>query len=348
MRLPIKEYCININSTIKEAMKNIDKNLTSGSLVVDNNMKLMGVITDGDIRRAILKGNSIDGKIKEIYKKNCKVISSLVSKKKAKEIMLKHKIRQLPVIDKENRIENLYFLDDIISYDKKENYVIIMAGGLGTRLRPLTEDIPKPMLHIGDKPMLEQIINNFKEYGFRKFLISVNYKGHIIEDYFGDGESLGVDIDYIKEDEPLGTAGAISLVKEKLRDDFIVINGDILTTIDFDQFLNIHKDKGNYITAGVRKYDMKIPYGVIAEENASIKEIREKPEYSFNIISGIYALSPKILDYIEENKFLNMTDLINDVSKENTCGMYDIKSYWMDIGEMDNYNRANEDIKKFF
>lgn len=348
MRFPIENYCVREHSTIKDTMMNIDKNLTSASLVVDDNMKLLGMITDGDIRRALLKGYDLNSIISEIYFKNFKSVTSLVSKNKARKIMLEYKIRQLPVLNKEGKVVDMYFLDDIISFDEKENYVIIMAGGKGTRLRPLTEDTPKPMLKLGDKPMLEHIIMNFKEYGYKNFLLSINYKGEIIEEYFKDGKKLGVNIDYIREEEPLGTAGAISLVREKLNDDFIVINGDILTGIDFDDLLNQHIKGQNCITPAVREYEMQIPYGVVVEESYKIKAIEEKPEYVFNILSGVYVLSPKTLEYIPQNEFYNMPDLINEMSKKFDCGTYKIQSYWMDVGVHENYNRANEDIYKFF
>ena len=248
MKFPIENYCIGERSTIKEAMTVIGENLTGGALVVNENNKLVGTITDGDIRRAMLKGFSINDSIDSTYFKNFKFVTEQHSKKKAKEYMLSNKIRQVPVIDKDKKLIDLYFLDDILSYDKKDNYVFILAGGLGTRLRPLTETVPKPMLTVGDKPILELIIEQFKEYGFRNFIISINYKGEIIEEYFKDGKKFGVNIEYIRETKKLGTAGSIALVKEKFIKPFIVINGDILTGIDFEKFLNHHIENNFNIT----------------------------------------------------------------------------------------------------
>jgi dTDP-glucose pyrophosphorylase len=349
MRLPLEEYCINENSTIKEAMKNIDKNLTGACLVINENNQLLGVVSDGDIRRAILNNHTINDRIDGIYSRNYKYMSKIESKKKVIEYMLKYKIRQMPILDENKRLEDLYFLDDIISYEPKDNYVFILAGGLGTRLRPLTEKTPKPMLKIGDKPMLQHIIEQFREYGFKNFIISLNYKGEIIEEFFKDGREFDINIEYIRETKKLGTAGSIALADDKLKKPFIVINGDILTGVDFDCFLNYHIDNDFKITAGVRNYEIKVPYGVMVAEGSIIKSIEEKPEYTFHINSGVYAVNPEVIKYIPKDQFYNMTDLITDVTKDNhKSGIYQITEYWTDIGQMEDYKRANEDIKKFF
>jgi dTDP-glucose pyrophosphorylase/glutaredoxin len=349
MRFSIESYCIESDATIKEAMKVIDKNLTGGALVVNENNELVGTITDGDIRRAILRGLNINEGIEGAYFKNFKFVTEQHSKKKAKEYMLKNKIRQVPVIDKNKKLTDLYFLDDIISYDKKENYVFILAGGLGTRLMPLTETVPKPMLKVGDKPILELIIEQFKEYGYINFIISLNYKGEIIEEYFKDGKDFDVNIEYVTETKKLGTAGSIALVKEKFTKPFIVINGDILTGIDFDKFLNHHMKSNFDITVGVRNYEINVPYGVLVTDNMIIESLEEKPTYKFHINGGVYAVNPEVIEYIKENEIYNMTDLIEDtMDDKKKSGIYEITEYWTDIGHIDDYRKANTDIHKFF
>jgi dTDP-glucose pyrophosphorylase/glutaredoxin len=349
MRFSIDNYCIDASSTIKEAMKVIDKNLTGGALVVNENNELVGTITDGDIRRAILRGLSINEGIEGAYFKNFKFVTEQHSKKKAKEYMLKNKIRQVPVIDKDKKLTDLYFLDDIISYDKKENYVFILAGGLGTRLMPLTETVPKPMLTLGDKPILELIIEQFKEYGFRNFIISLNYKGEIIEEYFKDGKDFDVNIEYVTETKKLGTAGSIALVKEKFTKPFMVINGDILTGIDFDKFLNHHISNNFDITVGVRNYEINVPYGVLVTDNMLIESLEEKPTYKFHINGGVYTVNPEVIKHIKEDEVYNMTDLIEDaMGNKQKTGIYEITEYWTDIGHLDDYRKANTDIHKFF
>lgn len=349
MRFSNDTYCIKIGSSIKGAMQCIDKNLTGAALVIDDDKHVKGIITDGVIRRAILKGYNINDSIDGIYYKDFKYVNKFVSKKKAKELMLKYKIRQIPLLDDEGKLEDLYFLDEIISHTKKENYVFILAGGLGTRLRPLTENVPKPMLKVGEKPILQRIIEQFKEYGFRNFIISLNYKGEIIENYFKDGSKLDVNIEYVRETKKLGTAGSIKFAEDKLKEPFIVINGDILTGIDFDAFLDHHLKNEFDITVGARNYEMKVPYGVMVTDNLVIKSLEEKPTYNFYINSGVYALSHNVVKYIPQNEEYNMTDLIEDVIKNNgRPGVYQITEYWSDIGRMEDFKKANEDVKKFF
>lgn len=349
MDFSLEKYCLNKHSSIKEALQVIDKNVTGAAVVLNDNVEIYGIVTDGDIRRALLKGLNLNDEVQEICNTNYKFLESCVSKKKAKEFMLQHKIRQIPIINEEKKLIDIYILDDLLSYDKKDNYVFILAGGLGTRLRPLTENVPKPMLEIGGKPILERIINQFKDYGFFNFLISINYKGEVIEDYFKDGKNFDVNIKYIKETKKLGTAGSIKLAKNTINKPFIVINGDILTSIDFDYFLKYHMDNKFQITVGVRNYEIKVPYGVMVSDNLNIKEIKEKPVYSFNINSGVYAMDPSAIDYIPENEFYNMTDLINDILKhKKNAGIYNISEYWSDIGRMDDFNKANDEVDKIF
>lgn len=349
MKLPIEIYCLNINSTIKQALEVIDKNLTGAALITNDDNQIVGIITDGDIRRALLREHNIKDSIEGIYCKNFKYADCFESKKKIKEFMLNYKIRQIPVLDKEKRLVDLYFIDDMLSYDEKDNYVFIPAGGLGTRLRPLTDTIPKPMVKLQDKPILEHTIEQFREYGFRNFMISLNYRGDIIENYFGDGKRFGVNIEYVKESIKLGTAGSIALGREKLQKSFIVINGDILTGIDFDAFLNHHLKNEFDITVGVRNYEIKVPYGVMVTDDLLIKSVEEKPTYNFYINSGIYAINPEMIKYIPENEYYDMTDLINNlVERKHKSGVYQITEYWNDIGQIEDYRRANEDVKKFF
>lgn len=349
MKFSIDTYCIKNDSTLKDAMRCIDKNLIGGAFVVDENRCVQGIITDGNIRRAILQGRTIEHTIEGVYSKEFKYISNLVSKQKVKELMLQYKIRQVPLLDEGGRLEDIYFLDDILTYDKKDNYVFILAGGMGTRLRPLTENTPKPMLKVGEKPLLQRIIEQFKAYGFYNFIISLNYKGEIIQKYFEDGKKFNVNIEYVKENKKLGTAGSIKLAQSKLTKTFIVINGDILTGIDFDTFLNYHMENKHDITVGTRSYDFKVPYGVVMTEGTKIKSLQEKPTYSFYINSGVYALSEKVIKLIPEYDKYDMTDLIKNVLKNNgKAGVYEIVEYWSDIGQIDDLKKANEDVKKFF
>lgn len=348
MRNAIKEYyLIDSNATIKKAMENIDRNRIGAVFVTNEEKVLLGTITDGDVRRALLKGYKLEDRIENIYNKNFKYITHIYDKKKVKEYMLKYGIRQLPLVDENKKILDLIFFNDIICYDKKENYVFVMAGGLGARLRPLTDKIPKPMLTVGDKPILELIIEQFREYGYTNFIISLNYKGEIIENYFRDGSNFNVNIEYVKENKKLGTAGSISLAKDKLNKPFIVINGDILTGIDFDAFLNYHISNDFDITVGTRNYEVKIPYGVMTTENAIIKSLQEKPIYSYHINGGIYVINPYILKFLPYNEYYNMTDFIeNVITRGYRAGIYNITDYWADIGQIKDYETVSKKFSK--
>lgn len=349
MRHDVSRFCLYDNATIKQALEVIDMNRGCAVIVIDPEKKVKGTITDGDIRRALLKNVSVDSSIRRIYNKKFLSMGHLETKKKAREFMLRNSVRQVPVIDEDGRIQDIYILEELLSYDIKDNYVIIMAGGLGRRLRPLTKNLPKPMLRVGDKPILEDIIDQFKEYGFHKFLISINYLGDKIQEYFKDGKDFGVTIEYIVENIRLGTAGSIALALSKLDKPFIVINGDILTGIDFDSFINYHIQHEFDITVGVRKYEIKVPYGVVRADELSIRDIVEKPTCFFYINSGVYAVSPEVAHIIPRNTEYNMTDFIKDACTQNfSSGIYHVTEYWTDIGQMEDYTRANEDIKKFF
>lgn len=349
MKQQLDRYCLSENSTIKDALKIIDKNLIGAAFVIKTNEKVVGVITDGDIRRAFINGMNLDNKIDEIFNKDFKFVNNVYNKDKTKEFMLKNKIRQLPVLDENNKLIDICLLEDLMKYEEKDNYVFILAGGLGTRLRPLTNDIPKPMLKVGDKPILELIINQFKEFGFKNFIISINYKGEIIEEYFKDGKNFDVNIEYVREKKKLGTAGSIKLAESKFTKPFIVINGDILTGMNFDSFLNYHINNKFDITVGVRNYEMKIPYGVMVTEDLEIRSIEEKPTYNFYINSGIYVLDEKVLKYIPKDESCNMPDVINKIiNQKGKSAVYSITEYWTDIGRVDDYYKANEDVKIYF
>lgn len=329
-------------------MEKIDENLTSAAIVVNDEKRVLGMITDGDIRRALLKGKGLDSSIEELFIKNIKYLDYDAGKKKAKEIMLKYKIRQLPVVDEKRRLKKLYFLDDIISYDEKEEWVVIQAGGLGTRLRPLTENTPKPLLKIGEKPVLEHIIDGFIYFGFRKFIITLNYRGEMIREYFGSGEKYGIKIEYVIEEKPLDTAGSLYFCKNIIdSDDVLMVNGDILTGLDYENFLNFHKEAKSDITIGAREYEMQVPYGVIETDGLIFKSIKEKPKFDFFVNSGVYAFTKEIISLIHYCEKIGMPEVIDRAKNENNKIMvYPIKEYWTDIGRIEDFEKANTEAYK--
>ena len=341
---------VGVDKTIKETIEVIDQYGKGIGIVVDKEGRLLGTVTDGDIRRAILKGISIDEKAEVIMNSNCVFINENYSRIFIDSIFKSKKIFQIPVVDENMKLVDVIFYNDIYSETEgKSNYAIIMAGGLGTRLRPLTEEIPKPMLKVGDRPILETIITQLRDFGYKNILISVNYKSHMIENYFQDGKNFGVNIEYIYEPKKLGTAGAIKLVQKYLDKDFFVVNGDILTKLNFEHFIKYHAENKNHITIASRKYDMQIPYGVLNVNGDRVESLVEKPKIERFVSGGIYCLSPKIIEYIPEDEYYNITTLIEKViDKAENVGSFPITEYWMDIGYIEDYNKANKDYFEIF
>lgn len=336
-------------ASIIQTMKIIDETTLQFAVVIDENKRILGTVTDGDIRRGILKGLSLDASIKEVM--NGFPVFETIGKEVSyyKEFMKKFNIKQLPIVNENKQIHNVLFFDDMIKPVKKKNTVILMAGGLGTRLRPLTNYIPKPMLKVGEKPILESIIENFKAYGFNEFILSVNYKKEKIIDYFQDGSNFDATISYIEEGKRLGTAGALSLLEAKPDYPFIVMNGDLLTKINYEQLLDFHNETNSVATMCVREYEYQIPYGVLKTENHRLLSIEEKPIHKSFVNAGIYVLNTEILEFIPRNEFYDMPDLFKKlihIKKE--VSAFPLREYWLDIGRMDDYEKANYEFSGGF
>ena len=344
-----KECKVLAEKTILEILQVIDRSALQIALVVDENDKLLGTVTDGDIRRALLTGISLEKPVAEIM--NCNP-STVHEKQERYAILMKMQeknLNQLPVVDDKGRVVDLVSLKELTYKARRENPVILMVGGLGTRLRPLTNNCPKPLLKVGNKPILETIIENFIEDGFYKFYFAVNYKSDMIEEYFGDGNRFGVEIKYIHEKKRMGTAGALSLLPEKLKVPAIVMNGDLLTKVNFSQFLDYHEEQKALATMAVREYNYQIPYGVIHFEDSKIIDIEEKPSQSFFVNAGIYILSPEAVDRVNKEEFFDMPDLFNEIIKENkVTAAFPIREYWLDIGKMDDFEKAQGDYREMF
>ena len=345
----IDKILLKPTSTIKEALKALEHGSKKIVLVVDDEKKLLGTLTDGDIRRALLKELSLNDFVESIIFKTPITFKQNYNREEILEVALKQKLYQIPIVDDENRLIDIVEVDELLQPKNKTNTVVLMAGGFGTRLRPLTEHTPKPMLHVGDKPILETIINNFKKHGFTNIIISVSYKASVIENYFKDGKNFGVNIEYIHEDKQMGTAGALSLIKEKLDDTFLVMNGDLLTNINFENMFEYHKQNSSQATMGVREYDFQVPYGVVNIKDNKITSIKEKPIHSFYVSGGIYILEPEVLKFIPQDKFYDMPTLFEEVIENGlNCSSFPISEYWLDIGRIDEFKKANNDYYEVF
>lgn len=331
-------------STIKEALNIIDTGAIKIAIVVDQDDTLLGTITDGDIRRAILKGMSLDDPISEIYFKTPIVVSPTESKERIINLCISKNIYQIPVVDGDGKVIGIEILDDLLKPKMYPNKVVLMVGGLGSRLRPLTNDCPKPMLFIGNKPILHIIVERFASCGFHDIVMCVNYKAYMIKEYFGDGTDFNASIKYIEEEEPLGTAGALALLKNEIDMPFFVMNGDVLTNINFEQLLEFHLENRANITMCVKDYEIQVPYGVVSLKSGRLCALSEKPIYKFFINAGIYVLTPDCLDYIGENQFYDMAMLINTlISCKKRVIPFPIREYWLDIGRIEDYEKATKE-----
>lgn len=337
------------NSTIKEALQIIDSGSMQIALVVNDEDKLIGTLTDGDIRRGLLKGLELNSTIESIVFTTPTIAKISDTKEEILKLALAKKLHQIPIVDENKKILGIQEIEELIKPKEKTNKVVLMVGGLGTRLRPLTETTPKPMLEVGNKPILQTIVEKFAEYGYTNIVMCVNYKSHIIQDYFEDGSKFGVNIEYIFEEQRMGTAGALSLLKNKPTEPFFVMNGDLLTNVNFEHLNNYHISTNSIATMCVREYDFQVPYGVVNIKNSKILSIEEKPTHKFFVSAGIYMLSPEVLDYIPKNKFYDMPTLFEKlISEDKNTVSFPLREYWLDIGRIEEYKKANDEYSEVF
>ncbi len=348
--MPIKwrQVCISPAATIGEAIRTIDESSLQIALVVEGN-QLCGTLTDGDVRRAMLKGFALTDSVSKAMNAHPKSAFLGDSRELLVERMRQHRIRQMPILNSDGELAGLAVADEMLSPPALMNRVVLMAGGLGTRLSPLTDDCPKPMLTIGGCPILETVLLNLSSYGFRNFSIAVNYKAEMVTDYFGDGSRWGVNIEYLRESKPLGTAGALCLLEERPTLPIILMNGDILTKVNFDHLLEFHAAQDSKATMCVRDYEFQVPYGVVKVDGYQILEIQEKPTQKFFVNAGIYVLEPEILDLVPQDEPIDMTDLFDKVMAAKwSHAVFPIREYWVDIGRHSDLNRATLDFETRF
>jgi nucleotidyl transferase len=340
---------LSIDSNIKQAFEVIDKNSMQIALVVDSKDRLVGTITDGDIRRGLLRGLDLNSPIETIVFRRPTVAKQSDTKEYILKLALSNNLHQIPIVDDCGMVVDIKEINELIRPRYKNNKVILMVGGLGTRLRPLTQDIPKPMLKVGDKPILQTIVEKFAEYGYVNIVMCVNYKSQIIQDYFGDGSKFSVNIEYVLEEQRMGTAGALSLLKDKPSEPFFVMNGDLLTNVNFENLNNYHMATNSIGTMCVREYELQVPYGVVNINDGRVISIEEKPTHKFFVSAGIYMLSPEVLNYVPKNEFFDMPALFEKlINLSKNVVSFPIMEYWLDIGRMDEYKRANEEYCRFF
>jgi len=344
-----RKVLIRETAQLIDAIRIIDESALQIALVVDGQDHLLGTITDGDIRRALLEQIPLDGPVGAVMcatpmtARETDDYASVLAMMRSKDIL------QIPLVDDAGRIVGLRSMKDLISAPAQDNEVVLMAGGLGTRLRPLTETCPKPMLTVGGKPILETILENFIEHGFRNFTMCVNYMSDIIKNHFGDGSRWNVRIRYVEEKKRMGTAGALSLLPARPDKPFLVMNGDLLTKTNFRQLLDFHNENDAIATMCVREYEFQVPFGVVRTEGKRLVGIEEKPRHSFFVNAGIYVLNPEALDGIPPDTFYDMPDLYRSLAEQGkTASCFPIREYWLDIGRMDDFQRAETEYDTQF
>ncbi len=346
-----KKLVIRPSDTINHAIRVIDEGGVQIALVADDQGVFQGTVTDGDIRRGILRSLPLDAPVSEVMKTDALVGQQNQAGDEHQGIMETNFVRQLPIVDSGFRLVNLAVDDRLpaVSGRPHENWVVLMAGGPGSRLRPLTDDTPKPLLKVGDKPVLEIIIDNFVAQGFRRFYISVNYKADQIKDYFGDGSKWGAEIRYLEEKERLGTAGALALIEDRPTAPFVVMNGDLMTKVNFQNLLDFHTEQKATATMCVRDYDFQVPFGVVETEHTKIISIEEKPKQRFLVNAGIYVLDPDVFEFVSGGGHQDMTHVFDSLIKAGRdTTVFPIREYWLDIGRLDDFDQANSDFANIF
>lgn len=340
---------IGMDTSVREALEVIDKGGCQIALVVDAEGRLLGTFSDGDARRGMLHGLSLDAKASSAMNPRPTCAKSSDDRRSVLSIMYKAGLRQIPLLDEQGRLVGLELLETLLPVPRRENWVVIMAGGRGTRLQELTQNTPKPMLKVGNRPILETIVLSFADHGFYKFVFAVHYKAEQIKEHFGDGSSLGVSIQYLHEERQMGTAGALCMLPTRPDQPIVVTNADLLTNEDFGALVDDHARSGADATLAIRDYEFQIPYGVVKEFKGQIQAIEEKPIQRYCVNAGMYVLSPNVLDLVPSSDYLDMPTLFEVIMRHGRrTRCHRISGYWLDIGRVPDFQQAAEDYARVF
>lgn len=336
-----RQAIIPLNSTIEQVISNLDQVAIKIALVINDEGKLEGTISDGDIRRGLLKGLTLDSSIESVIHRNALVVPPDMERDLVKQLMFANKIQQIPVVDDSHHIIGLHLWDEINTLPERANMMVIMAGGMGTRLRPHTDNCPKPMLLVSGKPILEHIIERAKKEGFSHFVLAIHYLGHMIEDYFGNGERFQVRIDYLREKSPLGTAGALALLSPIPENPFVVTNGDVITDIRYGELLDFHIRHVAVATMAVLVHEWQHPFGVVETNGIEIIGFEEKPVVRSHINAGVYVLNSNVLDELSVDERCDMPSLFERLQAKSLRTIaYPMHEPWLDVGRPDDFKQA--------
>jgi dTDP-glucose pyrophosphorylase len=346
--LDLSKYCLEIHDSILVAVKKINANRRQFVMIVEETSRLLGILTDGDIRRGLLQGLTVEDCVDKVMNPNPLTAPIGISQEQAKIIMSDDEVRQLPLVDKDHNVVEVLFLDELKGGARKENLAVIMAGGLGSRLRPITLRMPKALVEVDGRPVLEKIILDLCSHGITNILLAVNYMADAVEQHFGDGSGLGVSIHYIREKKRLGTAGALSLINDHPGQPILVMNCDIVTSIDYSALLDYHRERDAVATLCVKTHHIEVPYGIVDIVDEQIVNLTEKPKLKCLVNAGIYVISPQVLDYVPHNEYIDMPEVLSSLLK----GGKDVEAFplvekWVDIGGVEDLelaHRINTDI----
>ncbi len=345
----IESLTVSEDATILQAIQCIDAGAMQIAMVVDAERCFVGIVTDGDVRRAILRGQSLEAPVSSITNRTPRVARDGTPPEELTNLLRAYGVLQIPLVDDNGRLTGLFSSSNLAFMEDADATVVLMAGGLGTRLRPLTQDMPKPMVPVGGKPMLETIVDRFAGQGFRDIVISVNYLADTIIDHFRDGRRFGVRISYIRETKRMGTAGSLRLLPERPNRPIVIMNSDIMTAVDFRKMLQFHLDRNATATMAVLKRSYQIPFGVIETDGYAIRSVVEKPEHTFLINAGIYVLNPICLEMIPQDTFFDMPMLFDKLIAANAQpAAYPLHEYWRDVGRIDDLQSAEAEFDAYF
>lgn len=334
-------------ATIRDALKVINAARSQFAMVVDPDGRLLGTLSDGDVRRGLLDNVSLEDAVEKCMCRDPKVAQSGQSPEEILILMRRSGLHQIPIVDTHHRVIGLKTVDDFLCLANRETPVVIMAGGLGSRLNELTREQPKPMLPVGGRPLLEMIVNRFVTQGFSRIWLAVNYRADVIEAYFGDGQAFGADIRYLREGKRLGTAGALSLLPPEIEQPVIVSNADLVANLDYPELVDAHTSSAAVATMAVREHEYPIPFGVVMESGGWIERIDEKPVHRVVVNAGVYVLSPEAVRRVPHDTYFDMPQLFeNLIAERRLVYCHRLNGYWLDIGHRTDYEKANADFSE--
>lgn len=339
----IEKCCVAVSKRLIDAVGAIDAGGVGIALVVDADHRLVGSLTDGDVRRALLKGASLESALEPHMRRNFSSVGPEAGRAEVLDLMQAMIVNQIPVVDKDRKVIGLHRLHEIIGAQDRPNWAVVMAGGRGTRLAPLTEKLPKPMVRVAGRPILERLILHLVGFGIRKVFLSVNYLAQVIIDHFGDGSRFGCRIEYLREKEPLGTGGSLSLLPSAPTHPLVVLNGDLVTQVNLAELLDFHEKGGYSATLGLRQYAHQVPFGCVDVEGGRIVRMEEKPLIERLVNAGIYAINPAVVGRVPKGTSFPITSLFEEcLEKGETVGAFEIEEDWTDVGHRDQLRQAQQ------